>query len=68
MEYHNTRYGRIGKEPLHTANTRAFTFVDDALNKALETYCIKVRMKKSAVIRTALVRFLTAEGYEPEDN
>jgi hypothetical protein len=67
-EYYNTRYGRIAKEPNHTASTRAFTFVDDELSKALEQYCRTFRMKKSAVIRTALVRFLKAEGYEPEDN
>jgi len=68
MEYHNTRYGRIKIEPDHSIDNRAYTFIDKELKQALEQYCKTYRMKKSAVLRTALVRFLTSEGHRPEDN
>ncbi len=54
--------------PDRTITNREFVFLDDDLKDTLKEYCKKYRMKKSAVLRTALVRYLINEGYEFNDS
>jgi len=48
----------------NTQHNRVFTFLDDELLKKLEKYADDYKIKKSQVVRTALISYLKLQGYD----
>ena len=57
------------KPKTHSPNNqdnRVFTFLDEKLLKQLEKYAEDYKIKKSQVLRTALVSYLRSNGYDKD--
>ena len=59
-------YGHRTDSTKHTQDNRVFCFLDDKLKEQLDKYVNDYRTKRSQVLRTALIKYLKGNGYDPD--